>query len=74
MLALLNVPTPQLYGTHDLRRGHAEDLRASGAPLWKILEAGQWRSPAFLQYLNFLKLETELVMSAHMDESSGDEP
>ncbi len=46
---------------------------APGAPLWKILEAGEWRSPAFLKYLDFHKLETGLVMQAHLEESDEDE-
>lgn len=44
-----------------------------GAPLWKILEAGQWRSPAFLKYLDMNSLDTELVAQAHCDESDSDD-
>jgi hypothetical protein len=40
-----------------------------GTPLWKILEAGQWRSPAFLKYLDMSSLDTSLVAQAHCDES-----
>ena len=40
-----------------------------GAPLWQILEAGQWRSPAFLSYLDMHSLEKDLVVQAHCDES-----
>ena len=66
-------PEAAHYKTHDLRRGHAEDLRASGATLREILLAGDWRSPAFLKYLNLEKLESEAVVQAHWDESSSDE-
>ena len=58
------------YRTHDLRRGHAEDLRLSGAPLWKILAAGEWKSPAFMDYLDVHKMEVELVMQGCLDEES----
>ena len=34
----------------------------SGAPLWEILEAGQWASPAFLKYLDLNKLDEDLVI------------
>ena len=61
------------FRTHDLRRGHADDLRASGASLWVILSAGQWSSPAFLKYLDTAKLEADAVLQAHLDESSGEE-
>ena len=42
-------------------------------PLHKILEAGEWRSPAFLDYLDTNELEADAVVEAHMDESSGEE-
>ena len=48
----LRVPEATSYRTQDLRRGHAEDMRQSGAPLADILKAGQWRSSAFLNYLD----------------------
>ena len=44
------------YRTHDLRRGHAEDMRRSGCTLAQILQAGQWRSAAFLKYLDEVRL------------------
>ena len=28
-----------------------------GVPLWKILAAGEWKSPAFLEYLDVHKME-----------------
>ena len=52
---------------------HARDLQANGAPLHTILAAGEWRSPAFLQYLDVNELEADAVVEAHMDESSGDD-
>ncbi len=45
----------------------------SGAPLWQILAAGEWKSPAFLLYLDMHKLESELVVQAHVDESDGED-
>lgn len=41
----------------------------AGAPLWHILAAGDWRSPAFMCYMDQHKLETELVLQAHDAES-----
>ena len=69
MLAALDVKQSELYRTHDLRRGHALDLQCSGAPLWQILDAGEWSSPAFLKYLDLHRLDTELVVQAHINES-----
>ena len=45
----------------------------SGKPLWTILAAGEWRSPAFLDYLDLQKLDADLVFESHLDdESDGD--
>ena len=44
-----------------------------GAPLWEILAAGEWRSPAFMQYLDCHRLETDVVVQAHVDESDDDD-
>ena len=52
VLGYLQVPDAESYRTQDLRRGHAEDMRQSGAPLAEILKAGQWKSAAFLNYLD----------------------
>jgi hypothetical protein len=52
VLQRLAVPNAKGYRTQDLRRGHAEDMRQSGSPLADILRAGQWRSSAFLKYLD----------------------
>lgn len=40
-----------------------------GASLYEILKAGEWSSPAFLNYLDLHELEKEAVVEAHMDES-----
>ena len=71
LLAKLEIVSPQLYGTHDFRRGHAKDLQKSGVPLAKILAAGQWRSAAFMHYLDELDLEQDVVLEAALasDES-----
>ena len=43
------------------------------APLYQILAAGEWRSPAFLQYLDIHQLERDAVIQAHCDESEEDD-
>ena len=70
LLEAVGTQNAHLYRPHDLRRGHAEDLRLSGAPLWKILAAGEWRSPAFLNYMDIHKMEIEMVMQGCLDEES----
>jgi hypothetical protein len=38
----------------------------TGAPLHEILAAGEWRSPAFLEYLDRHALERDMVDQSHM--------
>ena len=73
MLRRLAVPDSASYRTHDIRRGHTLDLQENGASLAEILRAGQWKSPAFLEYLDLESLEKGAVVEAHIDESSSDD-
>ena len=69
ILEVLGVSDAALYRTHDLRRGHCMDLLESGAPLATILKASEWRSPAFLSYVDMEQLERDAVIQAHLDDS-----
>lgn len=69
----IGIPDARQYRTHDLRRGHAEDLRIGGATLGEILRAGDWKSPAFLHYLNNEQLEMDRTAEAHWHDSSEEE-
>ena len=64
LLEIIGVASAQLYRCHDIRRGHALDLQLAGAPLHEILAAGEWRSPAFLEYLDRHALERDMVHEA----------
>jgi len=46
--------------------------RVVGAPLWRILSAGEWKSPAFVLYLDLHQLEMDMVIEAHADESEAE--
>ena len=73
---MLEMPGAETYRLHDFRRGHARDLQASGANLATILAAGDWKSPAFLSYIDKVELENEAVAELHLDahlEDSSDE-
>ena len=39
---------------------------ASGATLYEILAAGEWKSAAFLDYMGKAKLESDLLDQAHL--------
>ena len=40
------------------------DLVERGARLWEILQAGEWKSPAFLAYLQLHKVECAATQEA----------
>ena len=46
----------------------------AGTSLAVILAAGEWTSPAFLAYIDQRRLETDVVVAAHQDESDDEEP
>ena len=46
----------------------------AGAPLWKILAAGEWRSPTFLAYVDQHRMEMDMVLQGYLDEESDDDP
>ena len=72
-LGKLGVPNPELYRLHDFRRGHARDLLRRGRKLYEILQAGDWSSPAFLDYLDRAELEERAMVEAHLDEESDED-
>ena len=72
-LQAINVPEWSKYRTHDLRRGHARDMLRNGARLCEILRAGEWKSAAFLAYLDGTELECDATLEAHVLESSDEE-
>ena len=45
----------------------------SGSPLAEILRAGQWKSPAFLLYLDINKMEACLAVASCVAESDDEE-
>eukprot|EP00973_Karenia_brevis_P051459 7145357-Karenia_brevis.AAC.1 len=55
-----------------MRRRHAQDMMESGSTLKQILLACDWRSAAFMRYLDEHFLETAAVMESNF-EASDDE-
>ena len=72
LLAELHIPNAGVFRTHDFRRGHAEDLRRGGSRLYEILAAGDWKSGAFLAYLDRVSLERDQVIEAQTGFSDSD--
>ena len=76
-LQSMRVHEATMYRTHDFRRGHARDLQIGGKTLYHILKAGDWKSPAFLAYMDKAELEHGAVAESHLqeciDESTDDD-
>ena len=70
---LLRVPGTSAYKTHEMRRGHAEDLRINGATLGDILRADDCKSSGFWMCLNQNQLELDRIVDARLKDSSGEE-
>ena len=43
LLCLMKIDGANTYRSHDLRRGHAQDMAECGSSLLDILHAGEWR-------------------------------
>ena len=69
----MGVINPLSFALQDFRRGHAQDLLEAGASLGTILRAGEWRSSAFMAYLDVSVMEAKAVLEAHWAQSSGEE-
>ena len=65
MLTLCNVPLADQFTLKAFRAGKATALAASGKSLGTILQAGEWRSSAFLSYV-----DTDAVDSAQLLEQT----
>ena len=73
LLTSLGVPDAHEYRLHDFRHGHARDLTGATSDLRTILDAGQWTSPAFMKYLDMSKIETDMIVQAHQDDSEDED-
>ena len=67
-LHMIGVPEAAKFRTHDFRRGHARDMQVGGKNLYQILKAGDWKSPAFLAYMDKSELEHGAVAESHLQE------
>ena len=72
MLYELGESTASSAHLQDLRRGHAEDIRAAGGGEGALSLAGGWkrRSRAVLYYLDLEALEQEACMKVHCPEAA----
>ena len=64
-LGQLKVPHPELFTPKAFRAGKATALAAAGSNLGDILMAGEWKSAAFLAYID----ETSVDQAAFLDQT-----
>ena len=57
----LGVPMSLAYGTHDFRRGHADDPREKGIPIDVIMREGGWSSEAGQDWIDFVRRSSQLL-------------
>ena len=68
-LALLGVAEACTYTLKAYRAGKATAMAAAGATVGQILLAGEWRSQAFLRYVDTDAVDAAQVLSATVDNS-----
>ena len=73
LLTFIGVEHPNSYGLKAFRRGCATDMALAGKPLYEILQAGEWKSAAFREYLDRNELEPLAFMNAVENQSDIEE-
>ena len=72
-LVVLNVPHASEYDTRCFRRGHAEEIVRSSGSLREVLQAGEWSSKCFTEYLNKEELEDLVANEINGGDSPGED-
>ena len=74
-LAMLGVESAESYTLKCFRAGKATALVLSGSTLAAVLEAGEWRSRAFLNYVDANRVDAQLAleMAQAASDAEGDD-
>ena len=64
--------SPELIGSHSLRRGMARDIVDAGGSLSTLLHEGDWKSAAVVQYLRENQVEERAVADMLIDHSESE--
>ena len=67
--AVAGLPNAEMYGSHALRRGMAQDIMKAGGSLATQMRAGQWSSGAYRAYLQNHVLEEDAIAQLLIDHS-----
>ena len=74
LLTLAAVPNAQLYTLKAFRAGKATELAASSKALGTILAAGEWKSSAFLAYVDTDAVDQAQLLDQTLAASDDEEP
>ena len=69
ILGALNVDKPEEFTLKMFRAGHATALAEEGKSIGDILRAGEWKSAAFLAYVNEDAVDASQLLDAVLDDS-----
>ena len=69
VLTCLRAATPDLYTLKMFRAGHATELAKSGKSVGDILRAGEWRSAAFLAYVDEDLVDAAQILEHVLEDS-----
>ena len=72
LLALLGVDGHSEFSLKAFRAGRATSLAAAGKSIGHILSAGEWRSAAFLSYIDTDAVDQAQLLDKTLDESDGE--
>jgi len=50
-----------LFGTHSLRRGAAQDVQDCNPDLYHLLAAGSWTTAAFQEYMTWMEIQDKCI-------------
>ncbi len=72
-LTMLSVAGATSAGLKTFRASRATNLALQGRPLHKILQAGEWRSQALLNYANEDALDKGQILIHTLEQSDGED-
>ena len=72
-LALLDVPSANQFTLKSFRAGRATALAAAGKSVGSILAAGEWRSRAFLRYVDEEVVDTAQRLHKTLEDSDNED-
>ena len=71
-LSALEIPLADAFSFKGFRAGRATAMAAAGDSLASILQAGEWRSAAFLHYVSETEIDKQRILQYALEEDIED--